>query len=53
MKFYDANYTEYFSLALQIQQIRSGPVRGILGLPFIPRHFPCLPLILSYREWRV
>ena len=54
MKFYDANYTEYSSLALQIQQIRFDPDWGILSLLFIPRHFPYLPLILSsYREWRV
>lgn len=54
MKFYDANYTEYSSLALQIQQIRFDPDWGILSLLFIPRHFPYLPLILSScREWRV
>lgn len=51
MKFYDANYTEYSSLALQI---RSDPDWGILSLLFIPRYFPYLRLILSsYREWRV
>lgn len=52
MKFYDASYTEYSSLTLHIQRIRSDPDWGILSL--FRGICPYLSLILSsYREWRV